>query len=49
MTKIERDREMTEEKLINAVGELIIEGGFESLDGLIHHWNNRVIRILEAI
>ncbi len=31
MTKIERDRDMTEEKLINAVGELIIEDGFESL------------------
>lgn len=31
MTKIERDRDMTEEKLINAVGELIVEDGFESL------------------
>lgn len=29
--KIERDRYMTEEKLINAVGELIVEDGFESL------------------
>lgn len=31
MTKTERDRDMTEEKLINAVGELIVEEGFESL------------------
>jgi len=31
MTKIERDRDMTEEKLINAVGELIVGEGFESL------------------
>jgi len=31
MTKIERDRDMTEEKLIHAVGELIVEEGFESL------------------
>lgn len=31
MTKIERDREMTEERLINAVGELIEAEGFESL------------------
>lgn len=28
---MERDREMTEDKLINAVGELIVEDGFESL------------------
>ena len=31
MVKMERDREMTEEKLINAVGELISEEGFETL------------------
>lgn len=31
MTKMERDRDMTEEKLINAVRELIVEDGFESL------------------
>lgn len=31
MIKTERDRNMTEEKLINAVGQLIVEEGFESL------------------
>lgn len=31
MTKMERDRDMTEEKLINAIGELIVGEGFESL------------------
>lgn len=31
MNKTERDRDMTEEKLINAVGELIAEDGFEAL------------------
>lgn len=31
MNKIERDRAMTEERLIKAVGDLIVEEGFESL------------------